>query len=58
MSDRSYRTYVGTHTDYDENEDRKKVVHDKTNRSEFYDKYKNKIRRDYTQNKIIGWFER
>jgi len=54
----SFRTYVGTHTDYNENEERKGVVHDKTNHSEFFDKCKNKTPRDYTKSKIIGWFEK
>jgi hypothetical protein len=54
----SFRNYVGTHTDYNENEDRKGVVHDKVNHSKFFDKSKDRKPLDYTQNKIMGWFEK
>lgn len=53
-----FRTYVGTHTDLNEDWTSAGTSHHNTNKQEFYDKYKDKKPRDYRNNKIIGWCEK
>lgn len=52
-----FREHVGTHTDYDENERRDgKGVKSQDNWHKFYDKQKDRKKRDFSKNEIVGYF--
>ena len=55
-----FREKVGTYWDYNENGKRKRDGSFKPREmhSEYYDAVKNRKPRDFTNNNIIGWFER
>ena len=53
-----FREHVGTHTDYDEHGRTNHAVRPQSEHHKYYEKAKERTPRDYTQNKIIGWFER
>jgi hypothetical protein len=54
-----FRVNVGTYWDYDENGKRKKdgYFKPKTQHKLFYDAAKKRLPCDYSNNKIVGWFE-
>jgi hypothetical protein len=63
-----FREKVGTHWDYDEEGKSKRydetgrlkidrLVKPQTMHAEFYDASKNRKLQDFSQNKIVGWFE-
>lgn len=51
-----FRQYVGNHTDYEENVPRR--LQPQSERQKFYSLEKERKKQDYSQNKIIGWYER
>lgn len=53
-----FRQHVGTHTDYGDDERRTLgAVLPKTGWHNFYDKYDERPKRDYSTMPILGWFE-
>lgn len=52
-----FRQKVGTHTDYDEEEENSGEVRPKETHAEFYEPYKAYTRPDLSDNEVIGWFE-
>ncbi len=53
-----FRLHVGTHTDYEDNEQRTPgAVLPKAGWNRFYDRYKERPKPDYSTRPVLGWFE-
>lgn len=55
-----FRTKVGVHTDYDEQQNRPSVgfLWPEEQWHEFYGPYRNRVPHDFSCNEVLGWFER
>lgn len=53
-----FRQHVGLHTDYGVDERRNHgAVLPQTGWNQFYDRYKERPKQDYSTNPVLGWFE-